>query len=261
MSLHIDILTLFPELVIPYTRTSIVGRAAERGLVGFGVHNFRDRAPPPHHHVDDTPYGGGGGMVLKPEPVIECVRGLDRYGPESRVLVLAARGKPWRDAEAREISEAGGHVVIVCGRYEGIDQRIVDVLGAQEVSIGDFVVSGGEVGACAVLDSIVRLLPEATGDESARERDSFADGLLEHPHYTRPPEFEGRAVPPELLSGDHAKIARWRRDRSLEHTLKLRPDLIGAAWAAGELDKADLERLEALGWRPPDQAEKSEKPA
>ena len=250
MSLHIDILTLFPELVAPYTQAGIVGRAAGRGLVSFGVSNFRDLAPPPHHHVDDTPYGGGGGMVLKPEPVVECVRGLERYSEESRVLVLAARGKPWRDADARTLAESARHVVLICGRYEGIDQRIVEVLGAEEVSIGDFVVSGGEVGAAAVLDSIVRLVPEATGDESARERDSFADGLLEHPHYTRPPEFEGRAVPPELLTGDHAKVARWRRDRSLEQTLRVRPDLLEAAHAAGRLDKADLAALASLGWRP-----------
>ena len=251
MSLHIDVLTLFPELVTPYTQTSIVGRAAERGLVSFDVHNFRDYAPPPHHHVDDTPYGGGGGMVLKPDPVIACVRELKDYGEESRVIVLAARGRPWRDADAREIADAGGHVVILCGRYKGIDQRIVDVLGADEVSIGDFVVSGGEIGACAVLDSIVRLIPEATGDDSARESDSYGDGLLEYPHYTRPPEFEGRSVPPELLTGDHAKVARWRRDRSLEQTLKVRPDLLLAAWEAGNLDKADLKALEALGWTPP----------
>lgn len=251
MNLRIDVLTLFPELIAPYTETSIVGRAAERGLVSFGVHNFRDYAPPPHHHVDDTPYGGGGGMVLKPDPVIACVRGLEAYDEKSRVIVLAARGRPWRDADAREIADAGGHVVILCGRYEGIDQRIVDVLGADEVSIGDFVVSGGEVGACAVLDSIVRLIPEATGDDSARESDSYGDGLLEYPHYTRPPEFEGHSVPPELLTGDHAKVARWRRDRSLEQTLKVRPDLLLAAWEAGRLDKADLKALAALGWNPP----------
>lgn len=246
-SLRIDVCTLFPELVRPYLETGIVGRAAEKGLVELAAHNIRDQAPPPHHHVDDTPYGGGGGMVMKPDIVAAGVRATPGYSKDSRVLVTAARGRPWTDARARELADAGGHVVIVCGRYEGIDQRAIEALGAEEVSVGDFVVSGGEAAAVMILDSIVRLIPGATGNESARTSDSFGGGILEHPHYTRPAEFEGRGIPDVLGSGDHARIERWRRKSSLEHTWRVRPELLEAALDAGRLPEDDLELLAELG--------------
>ncbi len=247
MKLEIDVCTLFPEMVRPFLEAGIVGRAAARSLVRLAAWNIRDHAPGPHHIVDDAPYGGGGGMVLKPDPVVACVRGLPGWSKSSRVIVLAARGRPWTDARAREIAASGGHVVLVCGRYEGIDQRAIEVLEAEEASIGDFVVTGGEAAAAAVLESIVRLVPGATGDESAQESDSFRDGLLEHPHYTRPAQFEGLGVPEELLSGDHAQVAKWRRREALAHTWRVRPDLLDLALAQGRLSEDDLALLAALG--------------
>lgn len=247
MKLSIDVCTLFADLVRPYTEATIIGRAAERGLVRLGVSNIRDFAPPPHQIVDDAPYGGGGGMVLKAEPILKCVRALPDYGPESRVLVTAARGTPWSDAAARRIAAECGHVVIICGRYEGIDQRVVEILKAEEVSIGDFVISGGEAAAACILDSIVRLLPGSTGDESAQEKDSYGGGLLEHPHYTRPEEVEGLRVPATLLSGDHGALARWRRKEEIAQTLRVRPDLLERALAEGRLSAGDLEILHELG--------------
>ncbi|MEW6776586.1 MAG: tRNA (guanosine(37)-N1)-methyltransferase TrmD [Bdellovibrionota bacterium] len=246
-ALSIDVCTLFPELVKPFLDGSIIGKARNKGLVRLSVHNIRDHAPPPHQVTDDAPYGGGGGMVLKVEPVVKCIRSLPDFSGNTQVLVTAARGAPWKDSDARQLADRGGHTVILCGRYEGIDQRVVDLLNAREVSIGDFVMSGGEAAAVAILDSIVRLVPGATGDESARESDSYKDLLLEHPHYTRPEEFEGKKVPEVLLSGDHARIARWRRRESLDHTWRARPELLEEALAKGFLSEEDLELLAELG--------------
>lgn len=224
---------------------SILRRAQDKGVVSIAVHDLRTWTHDRHRVVDDVPYGGGAGMVLKPEPVFEAVEAL-RRGPESTVVALTPQGLPFSQRLAAELA-GRPHLILLCGRYEGFDDRIPQGLHALEVSIGDFVLSGGEVPALVVLDATVRLIPGTLGDETSAQTDSFSTGLLEHPHYTRPPMFRGMGVPPVLLSGDHQAIARWRRKQALRRTRERRPDLLGRAPLA-ELDRellAEIEREDA----------------
>jgi tRNA (guanine37-N1)-methyltransferase len=220
---------------------SILRRAQDRELVAIRVHDLRAWTHDRHHVVDDMPYGGGAGMVLKPEPVFEAVEAL-RRGEESRVVALSPQGRPFSQAVALELA-ACPHLILLCGRYEGFDDRIPQGLGALELSIGDYVLTGGELAALVVLDAVSRLLPGVLGDETSAQADSFSTGLLEHPHYTRPAVFRDWAVPPVLLSGDHQAIARWRRKQALRRTRDRRPDLLARA-ALTALDLTLLAELD-----------------
>ena len=221
---------------------SILRRAQEGGLVEIRVHDLRSWARDRHHVVDDTPYGGGAGMVLKPEPAFEAVEAL-RSGPETRVVVLSPQGIPFTQEIAGDLARAE-QLILLCGRYEGFDDRIPQGLEALELSIGDYVLTGGELPALVVLDAVVRLIPGVLGDEDSARSDSFSAGLLEHPQYTRPPIYRGMAVPPVLLSGDHRAIARWRRKEAIRRTRERRPDILARA-TLSELDRELLAEVEA----------------
>ena len=233
--MRIDVFSLFPALFGPVFGASILGRAQARGLVTMTTHDIRDWATDRHRTVDDTPYGGGAGMVMMAPPVVQAVESVlamavDGYQapgePQSvpGVLVMSASGSPFDQTMARRLATMS-HLVLVCGHYEGIDQRAVDILGAEEVSIGDYVLTGGELAAMVVVDAVVRLVPGVI-DAGSTEEESFDDDLLEYPHYTRPASFRGHDIPPVLLSGHHAEIAAWRRQRSLDRTAQRRPDLL-----------------------------------
>jgi tRNA (guanine37-N1)-methyltransferase len=221
-ALRINVVTLFPEVFAPWVGASIVGRAAAAGLVEFRFVQLRDFAHDRHRTVDDYAYGGGAGMVLKPEPFFEAVESLE--GKPGRVVLLSARGRPFAHDDAVRYS-LGPALTLLCGHYKDVDQRVVEGLGAEEVSIGDFVLSGGEPAALCVLDAVVRLLPGALGDHESASGDSHYDGLLSPPSYTRPPEFRGMAVPEVLRSGNHADIEAWRRREAERLTQERRPDL------------------------------------
>jgi tRNA (guanine37-N1)-methyltransferase len=226
--MRIDLFTLFPGICHAYLQESILKRAQAAGLLEIQVHNLRDYAPGKHAVTDDIPYGGGGGMVMKPEPVfsaVEAVLGQADARAGVPVILLTPQGRPFTQAVAQALA-ARPRLALVCGRYEGFDERIRQHLATDEISLGDFVLTGGEVAALAVVDAVTRLLPGALGDPTGAEDDSFASGLLEYPHYTRPPDFRGWAVPDVLLSGDHARIARWRREQALRRTFHRRPDLL-----------------------------------
>jgi tRNA (guanine37-N1)-methyltransferase len=223
--LEVNVVTLFPEAIGPYLAASIPGRAAAAGKASYRLVQLRDFARDRHQTVDDYPFGGGAGMVLKPEPLLEAVESLgERKGP---VVVMSARGRRFGHDDAVRWSLAS-QLTIVCGHYKDIDQRVVELLGAEEVSIGDFVLSGGEPAALCVIDAVVRLLPGAIGDHQSASSDSHYEGLLSPPSYTRPAEFRGHAVPEILLSGNHAAIAAWRQQEAERLTRERRPDL----WAA-----------------------------
>ncbi len=218
---------------------SILKRAQEGGLVAIRVHDLRAWTHDRHHQVDDMPYGGGAGMVFKPEPVFEAVDAL--RAEKSRIILLSPQGVRFSQTLADQLAREE-HLILVCGRYEGFDDRIPQGLEALELSIGDYVLTGGELPALVVVDAVVRLVPGVLGDAESAQTDSFATGLLEHPQYTRPPEYRGMAVPPVLLSGNHQAIARWRRKEALRRTLARRPDLLGQV----ELSKLDQELLAEL---------------
>ncbi len=223
MSLRVDVLTLFPEVVRGYAPVSVLGRARERGLWDLYVHDVRDQASDPHRSVDDTPYGGGAGMVLSPEPLARALEALGpRRGP---VVALSPSGRPFTQSRARELAREE-EITLVCGRYEGFDRRFLDEFVDEEISVGDFVLAGGELAALCVVEAVVRLLPGALGNAESTEEESFSAGLLEYPHYTKPALWRGRPVPDVLVSGDHGRIARWRRAQSLWTTLSRRPDLL-----------------------------------
>ena len=236
--MRIDIVTLFPGMVEPALADSIVGRARERGIVDLRVHNLRDWAEGRHRVTDDAPFGGGGGMIMKPEPLAACIAAL--RGAEGRVILLDPAGRRLTQDVARELARRP-HLVLLCGRYEGVDERVREHLVDEELSIGDYVLSGGEAAALVVVEAVTRLQPGALGDAAAPARDSFSRGLLEHPQYTRPEEFRGFAVPEALRSGDHARIERWRRVMSVWRTWQRRPELLETAdlspeeqkWVAG----------------------------
>lgn len=230
--MKIDVLTIFPEFFEKVFDFGIVRRARLAEIVEINVHDIRAYAVDKHKMVDDRPFGGGDGMVLKPEPLFAAIENLlgtsDRnaYPHGSRVCLLSPQGKPFRQAMAKEFAETAERIVLICGRYEGVDERVNEALVTDEVSIGDYVLSGGEPAAVVVADSIIRLLPNALGSETSAENDSFSDGLLDCPHYTRPAEFRGMAVPEVLLNGNHAEIEKWRSARALEKTVLNRKDLL-----------------------------------
>ncbi len=229
--LRIDVVTLFPGLFEPFLGESMLGIAVRGGCVEIAVHDLRRWTTDRHHVVDDAPYGGGPGMVLKPEPLvaaIEALAGPKGSGRRARVVLLSPQGRRL-DQEKLEALKTAEHLVLVCGRYEGVDQRAIDLAIDEELSLGDYVLSGGEVPAMAVIEGAVRLVPGALGNPESAQSESFQEGLLEGPHYTRPPVFEGLAVPEVLRSGDHGAVARWRADRARELTRCRRPDLLGLA--------------------------------
>lgn len=243
--MKIEVVTLFPRMIAGALEFGVVGRAIERGLVTVGTEDPRAHTQDAHRTVDDRPYGGGPGMVMKPEPLLAAIRAAHRrLPPGSPRICLSAQGEPFGERVARELAAVPG-MLLVAGRYEGIDERVVELGIDRELSIGDYVLSGGELPALTVIDAVARLLPGALGDERSSEEDSFGQGLLDWPHYTRPEVFEGRTVPPVLLSGDHAGIGRWRLKCAVERTWRRRPDLIAGAKLAPEAQRALNELLAA----------------
>jgi tRNA (guanine37-N1)-methyltransferase len=243
MTLRVDVLTLFPEAVANYASTSVLGRANERGVWQLHLHDLRDATDDAHRTVDDAPFGGGAGMVLRAEPIL---RTLDEHPDIARPLIaMSPSGRVFTQALARELAALGGFSLL-SGRYEGIDQRAIDLEVDVEVSLGDFVLAGGELAALSVIEAVVRLLPGALGNDESSLEESFSDGLLEYPHYTQPAEVRGVAVPEILRSGDHARIARWRRAQSLRRTIARRPDLIEARGGLSEEDDAILAEFPVL---------------
>lgn len=224
-----EIITIFPAIFDAYFSLNIFQRAFEKGLVEVKVHNLRDYTTDKHRTVDDYPYGGGPGMVLKPEPLFRAVESVRADGIETHTIMLSPQGKPFDQETALTLSKDKRRLLLLCGRYEAIDERVKDALVDSEVSIGDYVLTGGELPALVIIDSIVRLLPGALGDEYSVKEESFSWGILDYPHYTRPPDFKGMSVPGVLLSGNHGEIARWRRKEALRRTLCRRPDLIRRA--------------------------------
>lgn len=222
-NMKIDIITLFPEIFEHILDHSMLHKAMDVGAVEFRYINLREFGIGPRQQVDDTPYGGGAGMLLKPEPIFAAVEKAKEDNPDAKVLLTTPRGKTYNQIDAKQLSREKG-LIIICGHYEGFDERIMTLVD-QEVSMGDFVLTGGELPAMMIADSVVRLLPGVLGDERSHEDESFSQGLLEHAHYTRPQEFRGMTVPEELLGGNHAKIKEWRRGSSLEKTAENRPDL------------------------------------
>lgn len=230
--MRFDVFTLFPEVFEPYLHTSILQRALQRGLVEVHLHNIRSWTTDRHHITDDEPYGGGGGMIMKAEPIFAAVEGVLGSPPVCPVILLTPQGRSFTMSIAEELvtqamdGETGGqHLALLCGRYEGVDERIRQYLVADEISIGDYVLTGGELPAMVMIDVVTRLIPDVLGDPEGPWKDSFASGLLEHPHYTRPATFRDWEVPEVLRSGDHAGIDRWRREQALRRTWERRPDL------------------------------------
>lgn len=223
-SLKIDILTIFPGMLEGFLGESMLKRAARSGAVEFRVINLRDFTTDAHRTTDDRPYGGGPGMVMKPEPIFAAVESLEPAG--ARVILMTPQGRRFEQAVARELA-GESHLIFICGHYEGVDERVRQALATDEISIGDYVLTNGAVAAAVVVDAVVRLRPGVLGGAGATEEESFSDGCLEYPQYTRPPEFRGMKVPDVLVSGDHGEIRRWRRGQSLERTRERRPDLLG----------------------------------
>jgi tRNA (guanine37-N1)-methyltransferase len=241
--MRFEVFTLFPELFPPYLQASILGKAQQAGLIEVGVHNIRDYATDKHQVTDDAPFGGGGGMVMKPEPIFAAVEAVLGAPPAAPVVLLSPQGRPFSQAIARELA-AQPRLALLCGRYEGVDERVREHLATDEISIGDFVLTGGELPALMMIDAVARHLPGVLGQIDGALSDSHASGLLEGPHYTRPAEFRGWGVPEALLSGDHARIARWRRQQALLRTAQQRPDLLARAQERMELSAEDRRLLE-----------------
>lgn len=242
-ALRIDTFTIFPDLIEGWLAASLIGKARRAGVLDLRVHDLRSTAQDPHRSVDDSPFGGGAGMVLAPEPLFAAVEAV---GPPRPLLLLGPGGSRFDQARAREL-RAGGSFSLLCGRYEGVDQRVVDHLCDGEVSIGDYVLAGGELGALVLIEAVARLVPGVMGNETSADEESFSDGLLEYPHYTRPADFRGWTVPEVLRSGDHGRVGRWRRAEALRRTIDRRPDLIEAR---GGLDDGDRRLLEEFGLMP-----------
>jgi tRNA (guanine37-N1)-methyltransferase len=245
--MQFEVFTLLPEVFPPYLESSILQRARQRGLIEIRVHNIRDYTHDKHHTTDDTPYGGGGGMVMKPEPVFEAVESvLGTVSNPSQpvavpVILLTPQGGVFTQRVAEELARHE-RIALLCGRYEGVDERIREHLVTDEISVGDYVLTGGELPALILIDAVSRLIPGVLGDPTGAEDDSHSMGLLEYPHYTRPPEFRGWQVPEVLLSGDHGKIEKWRREQALIRTFNKRPDMIEKA----ELSEKDRKFIEGL---------------
>jgi tRNA (guanine37-N1)-methyltransferase len=240
--MRFDVFTLLPEVMHTYLGSSVLGKAQESGLIEVHVHNIRDYTSDRHHTTDDEPYGGGGGMVMKPEPIFTAVESVVGEAIHTTpVLLLTPQGRVFRQEVAHELAGCD-QLVLICGRYEGVDERVRQYLATDEISVGDYVLTGGELPALIIIDSIARLQTGVLGDVEATEKDSYSSGLLEHPHYTRPATFRGWEVPEVLLSGDHARIAAWRHEQSLRRTLFRRPDLLETA----DLDEADRSLLDRM---------------
>ena len=244
--MHFDILTLFPGLFAGAFEESIIKRARESGTVTIDLHNIRDYATGRHKVTDDTPYGGGGGMIMKPEPIFAATEVvLGEQVSAIPVVLLTPKGRLFNQSVARELSHHD-RLLLICGRYEGVDERVHQYLATDQISIGDYVLSGGEIAAMVIVDAVTRLLPGVLGDPSATFEDSHAEGLLEYPHYTRPSIFRDHPVPDVLLSGHHAEITRWRRQQALHRTWERRPDILPNARLTEE-DLAYLRQMEAAG--------------
>ena len=270
--MHFDILTLFPDMFLGVFDETIIGRAREMGYVDIALHNIRDYAPGKHRVTDDTPYGGGGGMIMKPEPIfnaVEAILGIEVPSEGYRALLaqgyppivmLTPQGRLLKQSVARELAVCE-RLVLLCGRYEGIDERVRQYLATDELSIGDYVLSGGEIAAMVVVDVLTRLIPGVLGDPEATAKDSHSSGLLEHPHYTRPPDYRGYSIPETLISGHHVRIEAWKRQQALARTLARRPDLLAQAnltdadraYLAG-LKRDDMPSGEVEGDEPGDQS-------
>ncbi|MHB1583800.1 MAG: tRNA (guanosine(37)-N1)-methyltransferase TrmD [Acidimicrobiales bacterium] len=243
--MRIDVFTIFPDAVACYADVALLGRARRAGVLDLRVHDLRSAAQDPHRSVDDAPFGGGAGMVLMAEPLFGAVEAVEAAGGLPRpLLLLGPGGRRFDQAVAAELAAAPGGLSLLCGRYEGVDQRVADHLVDGELSVGDFVLAGGEVAALVVLEAVTRLLPGAVGNEASTDDESFADGLLEYPQYTRPAVFRGWAVPEVLRSGDHRRVGEWRRAQALRRTLERRPDLVAAR---GGLRPDEIALLAAWG--------------
>ncbi|MBA7489745.1 tRNA (guanine-N(1)-)-methyltransferase [subsurface metagenome] len=247
-SVQIDILTLFPQMLQSLLSGGIFKRAIDRKLVGINIHNIRDYTHDKHHTVDDYPYGGGAGMVLKPEPIFEAVEAIKadishKQGVDMvRIILLTPQGRLFSQQIALELSKYS-HLILICGHYEGVDERVREHLATDEISIGDYVLSGGELAAMVVADAVVRLVPGVLGSEASPIDDSHATGLLEYPQYTRPTVYRGWAVPEVLLSGNHAQVARWRHEQAIRRTLERRPELLDKANLSSE-ERQLVDRLQ-----------------
>jgi tRNA (guanine37-N1)-methyltransferase len=254
-ALQFDVFTLFPDVFAPYLQSSILMRAQQHQLIQIQLHNIRDWTADRHHITDDEPYGGGGGMVMKPEPIFTAVESVLGVPPSCPVILLTPQGRLFDQTVARQLvmpalqrltstDEAPApRLALLCGRYEGVDERVRQYLVTDEISIGDYVLTGGELAALVIIDAVSRLIPGVLGDPDGAEDDSHASGLLEYPHYTRPPQFRGYSVPEVLLSGNHARIARWRREQALLRTWQRRPDLLLTAPLSNK-DREYLAKLE-----------------
>lgn len=244
--MRFDIVTIFPELVEAALTPGVIGRARQSGLLDIVVHNLRDFTTDRHRIVDDVPFGGGPGMVLKPEPLFAAAEAIaERRGPADAVVLMSPAGTPFTQSDARRFARLS-HIVVLCGRYEGIDERVREHVATDEISIGDYVLSGGEVPALVVVDAVSRMVPGVVGDEQSVEADSFTRGLLDYPHYTRPADFRGHRVPDVLLSGHHGEIRKWRQREALRRTAQRRPELLAGA----ELSEEERAFLEGEGLSP-----------
>jgi tRNA (guanine37-N1)-methyltransferase len=223
--MRFDVFTLFPEVIQTYLSLSILQRAQSNGLIDVALHNIRDWATDKHHVTDDAPYGGGGGMVMKAPPIFAAVESVLGPIPSCPIILMSPQGRPFTTAIARELTQYP-RIALLCGRYEGVDERVIEHLVTEQISVGDYVVTGGELPAMTIIDAVTRFIPGALGDPDGADDDSFTHGLLEFPHYTRPEEFRGWKVPDVLLSGNHAQIAQWRKEQSIARTKKQRPDLL-----------------------------------
>ena len=250
MSVHVDIFTLFPEVFQPYFDISILQRAIQKGLIEIMLYNIRDWATDKHHVTDDAPYAGGGGMVMKPEPLFNAIESILGTPPSCPIILMTPQGRVFTQKVAQELA-ALPRLALVCGRYEGIDERVRRHLITDEISIGDYVLTGGELPAMILVDALTRLQPGALGDPDGAQDDSHASGLLEYPHFTRPPLFRGWPVPEVLLNGNHAEITRWRREQALARTWLRRPDILEKA-ELSEMDRIFLQKLQAGELQPAD---------
>jgi tRNA (guanine37-N1)-methyltransferase len=239
--MRFDIITIFPEIFRGVFEFGIIRRAVDAGLVGITIHDLRDYTHDRHRQTDDRPFGGGAGMVMKPEPLFRAVEAITSGQGEANIILLSPQGRLFDQHVAERLSRSK-RMVLICGRYEGVDERVVEHLVTDEISIGDYVLSGGEIPAMVLVDAITRLIPGALGCEQSAERESFAAGLLDYPHYTRPAEYRGIKVPEVLLGGNHAEIEKWRRRKAIEKTIRRRPDLI----RAGPVGEDELREFQSI---------------
>lgn len=245
--MRFDVITIFPTMFEAYFSEGILKRALQKGVIDIHLHNLRDYSVDRHRTVDDYPYGGGPGMVMKPEPFYRAVRSIKTDGLETCTVMVTPQGKPFNQEMAEDLSKGEKRLLFICGRYEAIDERVREGLVDMEVSIGDYILTGGELPVLVIIDGITRLLPGALGDEHSTEDESFSWGILDYPHYTRPPEYEGFRVPDILMSGDHKKIERWRRKEALRNTISRRPELLKKARLSDEDYKLISEIKEEKG--------------